>query len=110
MGEKALRIPDDRSRSHDDRGGSRTNRSGNRNNYAVLIAVEAQGIVFDAAKPIFPGEGAKAQMRRAWAALGRPQFWRVRSAWYGEAGVWTAVALEDLRQRDRARRGGSSEA
>lgn len=45
------------------------------------------------------GETVKAQMRRAWTALGRPPMWRVRAAWYGEAGSWSAAAFEDLRAR-----------
>lgn len=59
-------------------------------------------MVRDAARPIAPGETIKAQMRRAWAELGRPPMWRVRAAWYGEAGSWTAAAFEDLRMRSRA--------
>lgn len=72
--------------------------------YARLIAAEAQKIVFEAAQPIAPGEGVGAQMERAWNALGQPPFWRLRAAWHGVAGVWSAVALEDMRARDKARR------
>lgn len=82
----------------------RAKSSRDHDSYIVLIAVEAQGIVRDAAQPISPGENIKAQMQRAWNALGRPAFWRVRAAWHGEAGRWSAAALEDLRARDRARR------
>lgn len=63
------------------------------------LALEAQRIVRDAARPVAPGEGIKAQMRRAWTALGHPEWWRVRAAWYGEAGSWSAVAFDDLRMR-----------
>lgn len=68
---------------------------------SVAIAAEAQRIVRDAARPIEPGEGVKAQLRRAWSALGRPPYWRVRAAWYGESGSWSAQAFEDLRARYR---------
>ena len=66
------------------------------------LALEAQTIVRGAAEPIAPGETVKAQMRRAWTALGRPPMWRLRAAWYGEAGSWSAAAFEDLRGRYRA--------
>ena len=63
------------------------------------LAIEAQQIVRNAAQPVESGETVKAQMRRAWAALGRPPFWRVRAAWYGAAGSWSAAAFDDLRDR-----------
>lgn len=84
--------------------GGRAKPSRIHDNYIVLISVEAQGIVHDAAQPVTPGENIKAQMLRAWTALGRPPFWRLRAAWHGEAGRWSAAALEDLRARDKARR------
>jgi hypothetical protein len=65
------------------------------------IAMEAQGIVHDAARPVAAGDTVKAQMRNAWVALGRPPMWRVRAAWYGDAGSWSAEAFEDLRMRYR---------
>lgn len=64
------------------------------------IAFEAQKIVRDAASPVPPGETVKGQMRRAASALGFPGgHWRVRAAWNGEAGCWSAKAFEDLRER-----------
>ena len=66
------------------------------------LAIEARSIVRGAAEPITAGETVKAQMRRAWTALGRPPMWRLRAAWYGEAGSWSAAAFEDLRGRYRA--------
>jgi len=69
----------------------------------MSIAAEMQAIVFDAAQPIRPGDTVKAQQRRAWGTLGRPPFWRLRAAWYGEAECWSGKAIEDLRRRARAR-------
>lgn len=64
------------------------------------IAQEARDIVLGAAEPVKPGEGVKAQMNRAARALGfAVGHWRVRAAWYGEAGCWSARAFEDLRAR-----------
>lgn len=65
------------------------------------LAAEMQSLVRDAATPVRGGETVKGQMRRAWSALGRPDFWRVRSAWHGEAGRWTGDAIEDFRARGR---------
>lgn len=69
----------------------------------MSIAAEMQSIVFSAAEPIRPGDTVKAQQRRAWGTLGRPPFWRLRAAWYGEAECWSGRAIEDLRRRARAR-------
>lgn len=63
------------------------------------IAAEMLGLVREAAQPVAAGESIKAQIRRAWIALGRPDFWRVRAAWHGEAGKWTASAVDDFRAR-----------
>lgn len=63
------------------------------------LAREMQAIVKDAAQPVSPGETVKGQMRRAWNELRRPPFWRVRAAWWGEAGKWVASAVEDFRRR-----------
>lgn len=68
------------------------------------LAVEMQEIARAAAKPLAAGDSIKTQMRRAWAALGRPTFWRLRAAWYGEAGCWAGAAIEEFRSRDAARR------
>lgn len=67
------------------------------------LAIEMQNIVFEAARPVSPGEGIKAQIRRAWEALGRPDFWRVRAAWYGEAACWSGEAVRDFQIRHRKR-------
>jgi len=64
------------------------------------IALEAQRMVQEAAEPIVPGEVVKAQMRRAARALKYPDGdWRIRAAWYCEAGCWSAAAFEELRER-----------
>ena len=67
---------------------------------SAVLSAEAQRLVQSAAEPIRPGETVKAQMRRAWMNLGRPAFWRVKAAWYGEAGCWSAAAMQDLRERE----------
>lgn len=64
------------------------------------IAIEAQEMVREAAKPIRAGATVKEQMRDAARSLGYGRaFWRVRAAWYGEAGSWSASAFRDLQQR-----------
>lgn len=68
------------------------------------LADEAQRIARAAAEPVPAGETVKGQLRRAWMNLGRPAMWRVRAAWYGEAGSWSAAAFEDFRARYRAHR------
>lgn len=65
------------------------------------IAAEVRTICRHAAEPIYPGETVKQQIRRAWDALQRPPFWRVRSGFYGEAGVWSAAAVADFQARYR---------
>jgi len=70
----------------------------------MSIASEMQTLVYEAAAPVRPGDTVKAQQRRAWAALQRPAWWRLRAAWYGEADCWSGRAVDDMRQRDRARR------
>ena len=76
------------------------NRSSSEVGMSAALAVEAQTIVQRAAEPIRAGETVKAQMRRAWMNLGRLPQWRVRAAWYGEAGCWSAAAMQDLRERE----------
>lgn len=66
------------------------------------LALEMQEIVRDAAGSVRAGETVKAQMRRAWERLRRPSWWRLRAAWYGEAGCWSGKAIEDLRRRAAA--------
>ena len=64
------------------------------------IAKELQHIVKEAAGPISPGMGIKAQINAACDNLGyRRGHWRVRAAWYGEAGNWRARAVFDLIDR-----------
>jgi hypothetical protein len=64
------------------------------------IAAELQGYVFEAAKPVTPGRNIYSQMRDAARALGYSDGdWRIKAAWYGEAGNWSAKAVDTLRQR-----------
>lgn len=66
----------------------------------VSIAIELEGLVKAAAQPIQPGEGVTRQMRRAWRALGEPNWWRFRAAWYGQAHEgWAVGVVDDLRHR-----------
>jgi hypothetical protein len=74
----------------------------NESGHMSAIALEAQSIVRKAAEPVPAGMTVKGQLRMASRALGYPEgFWRVRAAWHGEAGCWSASALEDLRARFR---------
>jgi hypothetical protein len=66
------------------------------------VAEEMRRLVTAAAKPVSPGESIQAQMNKAHRHLGRPSFWRVRAAWYGEAGTWSAAAIEEFRERYRS--------
>lgn len=46
------------------------------------------------------GKTVAAQVRQAARHLGyAADDWRVREAWYGRAGAWSAAAVDDLRQR-----------
>lgn len=64
------------------------------------IAVEAQSMVFEAAHPARVGETIKAQLNRAARNLGyKAGDWRVKAAWYGEAGCWGAATFRDLERR-----------
>ncbi len=46
------------------------------------------------------GKTVAAQVRQAARHLGYPaDDWRVREAWYGRAGAWSAAAVDDLRRR-----------
>ncbi|MES0071873.1 hypothetical protein [Mesorhizobium sp. M0058] len=61
------------------------------------IAAELERAVKEAAGPIVPGMGIKAQINAACDNLGYPRgFWRVREAWYGEAKNWRGDAIFDL--------------
>ena len=64
------------------------------------IATDAKFFVQEAAKPVQPGDTVKAQMNRAAEHLGYKRgYWRIKDAWYGEAGCWSAKAFEDLKRR-----------
>lgn len=65
------------------------------------IAAEIRTICRHAAEPVEPGDTVKQQIRRAWEALQRPPFWRVRSGFYGEGGGWSAAAVADFQMRYR---------
>jgi len=63
------------------------------------LAMEAQEMVMDAASAN-AGDSIGRQIRNASRALGYSDGnWRVRAAWYGEAGSWSGVAIEELRAR-----------
>ena len=65
---------------------------------AADIGTECQGYVRDAGEP--GGGTIKAQQNRAAENLGYPRgHWRIREAWYGEAGSWSCWAVEELRLR-----------
>ena len=49
------------------------------------IAAEIRTICRHASEPIRAGETVKEQIRRAWTALDRPAFWRVRSGFAARA-------------------------
>jgi hypothetical protein len=66
------------------------------------LALEMQALVREAAQPVPSGKNVKWQVRQAWDNLGRPPQWRVRAAWYGEAGCWVGRAIEDFRARHAA--------
>jgi len=56
-------------------------------------------MVLEAAMPIPAGETVKGQLRRAARSLGyRDGDWRIRTAWYGHAGAWSASAFIDLKR------------
>jgi len=64
------------------------------------VALEARDIVRSAAQPISSGETIKAQMNRAARNLGYAAGdWRVKAAWYLEAGCWGAATFRDLQDR-----------
>ena len=49
------------------------------------------------------GKTVAAQVRQAARHLGYPaDDWRVREAWYGRAGAWSAAAVDELRRRHTA--------
>ncbi len=63
------------------------------------IAAEAQSIVREAAGRS-SGLIVKGQIRQAARNLGyAADSWRIREAWYGRAGSWSAQAIRDLQGR-----------
>jgi hypothetical protein len=67
------------------------------------VALDAQRMARDAAHPLEPGDTIKAQMNRAAANLRYPLGdWRVKAAWYGEAGSWGAAMFRDFEERFHA--------
>ena len=70
---------------------------------SAAIADELHAITKAAAQPVRPGESIKSQMNRAWANLGRPPRWRLRSAWWRDGSAqWSAAAVRDFQERYRA--------
>ena len=82
--------------------GMRNQRSGMHDQKLGGLAGEMSVLVKFAAEPVCAGESIKAQMTRAWNALGRPPFWRVRDAWWGYAECWVGKAVDDFRMRGAA--------
>lgn len=67
------------------------------------VALDAQRMVRAAAHPLEPGDTVKAQMRRASQNLRYVAGdWRVKAAWYGEAGCWGAALFRDFEERFHA--------
>lgn len=88
-----------------------SNKSYRKGETVTAIATELEGLVKSAASPPRVGELPSAQIRRAWAALGKPDWWRVRAAWYGQAHEgWPVGVVDDLRRRYAAWKRESQEA
>lgn len=67
------------------------------------IALDAQKMVRAAAHPLEVGETIKAQQNRAALNLRySPGDWRIKAAWYGEAGSWGAALFRDFEERFNA--------
>ena len=66
------------------------------------IALDMHRLVVAMAGPRRPAESVKAYLRRMHEAMGRPPFWRVRAAFYHEAGPWSAAAVRDFQARYQA--------
>ena len=65
----------------------------------TTVRDQLQSYVRMPALPIMPGETVAAQMRKSWERLGRPKWWRLKAAWYGEAGSFSAAAAQDIQNR-----------
>jgi len=75
------------------------------------VGIELQRLVRSAAGEVHAGETVKAQMMRAHEALKRPDWWRFKAAWYGEAhGGWPVSVVDDFRARAAARKRDKEEA
>lgn len=73
------------------------------------VATEARDLVRRATGDV-AGKTVAAQVRQAARHLGYPaESWRVREAWYGRAGAWSAAAVDELRQRFATWRDGQPE-
>ncbi len=66
------------------------------------VATNMQEIAYWFCGPQRAGESQKGRIRRGWEAAGRPPFWRFRSAFYGEAGPWSAAAYTQFQDLYRA--------
>ncbi|RYC29903.1 hypothetical protein D3273_21765 [Lichenibacterium minor] len=77
-------------------GGDRTTAGGSS---PEAVAAELRDLVHQAAGGV-AGKTVAAQVRQAARHLGYPaESWRVREAWYGRGGGWSAAAVDDLRGR-----------
>ena len=86
----------DRRRKQATGGGDRTTAGGGAPD---AVAAELRDLVHKAAGDV-AGKTVAAQVRQAARHLGYPaESWRVREAWYGRAGGWSAAAVDDLRRR-----------
>ncbi|RYC29294.1 hypothetical protein D3273_24600 [Lichenibacterium minor] len=86
----------DRRRKQATGGGDRTTAGGGSPD---AVAAELRDLVHQAAGNVV-GKTVAAQVRQAARHLGYPaESWRVREAWYGRAGAWSATAVDDLRRR-----------
>ena len=86
-------------------GGDRTTAGGGSPD---AVAAELRDLVHKAAGNVV-GKTVAAQVRQAARHLGYPaESWRVREAWYGRAGGWSAAAVDDLRRRFAAWREGDA--
>ena len=69
---------------------------------ATQIEHELFTISHGAVGRISAGMSVKAQLRQAWINLGRPAWWRLKSAWYRDgSGAWSAAAVFDFQERYR---------
>ncbi|MDX7953738.1 hypothetical protein P7D22_21470 [Lichenihabitans sp. Uapishka_5] len=69
---------------------------------ATQIEEELFTISHGAVGRIAAGMSVKAQLQQAWTNLGRPSWWRLKSAWYRDgSGAWSAAAVFDFQERYR---------